>query len=359
MNSLIVYKEIAPQLAAGTAKGYRAGLAAMVRLNKQKILKLADPSAEGIPLRETPLRFAQDDKPPLFKISYTGTDEQLLRNFEVEAFTVAGVMQYECEEKLKAMARSLLDGTHPYLQAHPESSIDVLWRDEAYNILGDYMDVPDMPPPSYLQTNLQTAVNSAYHASQWQRLQELKDVYSAYQYKTREDDRVREEHAVLDNLVADANDPIWDKIWPPNGWNCRCYINPLSDDEMTNISEDDRLGLTDSEGRDGLLQDAKIEPAFQLNSGESESIWGKWLNSKMRDIDFGSVTKTMRDYADSLNLEEETWGNYKSIGDTQKISIKIDGDKITVKTGDKEIEDIIGNIDKYRRGVLMTPKDPG
>jgi SPP1 gp7 family putative phage head morphogenesis protein len=322
-RGLLIYQEMGPQLSEAVKKGYRGGLAAMVKLNKKKILRLADPS--------TPLRFAQDDKPPLFKISYTGTDEQLLRNFEIEALTVAGVLNYECEEKLKAMAKSLIDGTHPYLKSHPESSIEELWRDEAYNILGDYIEVPtephpgpllkgegsSMPPPSYLQTNLQTAVNSSYHAAQWQRLQGMKDVYPAYQYKTREDDRVREEHAALDNLVAQADDPIWNKIWPPNGWNCRCYVNPLGDGELSQVNPADRLHLTDMEKRDSLLKDANVPTEFQRNSGESGSIWGKWLQTKFEDVDYYQKFKEVFDYSRSVGRYQEK-GLIDSILDSNK-----------------------------------------
>lgn len=339
----LIYKEMAPQLADGATAGYRAGLAAMAKLNKKKILQLT----------ENPLNKEEKNFAELFKVAYTGADKRLLQNFEVEAFVVAGVLQYEAEEKLKAMAKSLLDGTHPLLQKHPEMDIAKLWRDEAYSILGQYMDVPDAPAPGILQTNLRTATNSAYHAAQWQRLQDVQDVYPAYQYMTRDDDRVREEHRALHEKVFLANDPIWNIIYPPNGWNCRCYIIPLTNDELASISPQLRVPLTDMKQHDALIEQANIEKNFRRNSGQSASIWGKWLESEMRNINFAQVTKRLRADAEERNLTEEIWGEFVRSGQTVKITIKKSGEKILVKIGDKEIEDDVENIDKYRRGVLL------
>ncbi len=287
---MIVFNEIAPQLAEAAVKGYRGGLAAMVKLNKKKILQLHDTKNAKL----------QNFSEPLFKISYTGTDERLLKNFEVEAFTVAGVMNYECEEKLKSAAKKILDGSHPLLQKNPEADIKALWRDEAYNILADYIDVPEMPPPSFLQTNLRTATVSAYYAAQWQRLQGLKDVYTAYRYKTMNDNRVRESHAALHNKVFNANDPIWDSIFPPNSWNCRCTVEPLSDDELTEIPSDDKVRLEDKEQRAALLSAADVKKDFNRNSGKAESIWGKWLERKFGDKDYEEITDRMKQFVSAM-----------------------------------------------------------
>lgn len=277
---------MAPQLSDGAQRGYRAGLAAMVRLNKKTVLRLAE-------------------KSPLFSISYAGSDERLIQNFEVEAFTVAGVLQYEAEERLKAMAKSIIDGTHPVLQKNPEQDVKALWRDEAYNILADYIDVPDMPPPGQLQTNLRTATNSAYQAAQWQRLQGVKDIYPAYRYKTRNDDRVRDEHALLHDIVARASDPIWQTIWPPNGWNCRCYIEPLSEEELATIAPEMVVNLTDTERRESLVKSAKIDPDFMRNSGKSESIWGKWLKTKLEGKVYREITERMKIVVKQMPKPEE------------------------------------------------------
>ena len=58
------------------------------------------------------------------------------------------------------------------------------------------------------------------------------------QYRTAGDGRVREEHAAMHGITLPADDPFWDKYYPPNGWRCRCTaveVNkgkyPVSDSE--------------------------------------------------------------------------------------------------------------------------------
>lgn len=38
------------------------------------------------------------------------------------------------------------------------------------------------------------------------------------------DGRVREEHMKLHGVILPENDPRWNKIYPPNGWACRCLV---------------------------------------------------------------------------------------------------------------------------------------
>lgn len=260
--NLFIYNYIADKLSGAIDKGYRKGIAGVVLLNKKEILRLAD-------------------TPELFKISYTDTDKVALTNFKVEAFTVAGVMSYECEEKLKQLAVELQQGKHPL--AKGEKDIKKVWVAEAYNILADYVDMPDMPPPRHLQTNLRTAMQSSYHAAQYIRLQDdsVRDLYPAYQYKTLDDVRVREAHRKLHDMIWASNDPVWDNIWPPNGWNCRCYIKPLNQEEALNSNVQP---MTPPEKVSDIVRQGSIGKDFEKNPGLDMSIYGKWLKDKLKTI---------------------------------------------------------------------------
>lgn len=273
-----IYKYIAGKLCNAIDKGYLAGIKNIAKLNKKM------------------LSFSMKFDNPLYDISYTDTDRAMINNFKVEAFTVAGVLSYELEEKLKELAIDIQTGKHPLSKG--EVDIKKLWKDEALSLLSDYIPVKDMPAPSYLNTNLQTAVNSAYHGSRWQRLQDpnIKGFYPAYQYKTRKDPKVRPEHRLLDDKIYFADDPVWLKIWPPNGWNCRCYVNPLTQEEIRE-SNSPVEPQTTSEERKKLLKDAGISKDFDRNSGDIRSIWGKWLDSELSDKDYSEITDNMKVYA--------------------------------------------------------------
>jgi len=282
--NLYIHKYIGSKLYAEIAKGYVKGQDAIIKHNKKNILGFSEPN-------------------PLFDRSYTGIDKEVLRNFQVEAFTVAAAKSYELEEKLKAMALEILSGKHKYLIDNPETDRYALWQDEAYNILADYVPVQDMPSPSDLKTNLRTASTSAYHAAEWIKLQKLQDIYPAYMYCTRRDNRVREAHAMLDGSVYYANDPVWLIIWPPNDWNCRCYIRPLTSEELKAINPE-QIHIMDDAQIDALLKRGIISKDFQRNSGDAKSIWGKWIKQQFNTTDYYKEFKNTYLYANSVSKHE-------------------------------------------------------
>ncbi|WP_443146941.1 phage portal protein family protein [Parabacteroides caeci] len=85
------------------------------------------------------------------------------------------------------------------------------------------------------QTEYETAVLTAESASNYQRLVGQTKLFPYWEYKTVGDDKVRDEHQELDGLVLPANDPRWDKIFPPNGWKCRCFVVPLMAHEANGV----------------------------------------------------------------------------------------------------------------------------
>lgn len=88
---------------------------------------------------------------------------------------------------------------------------------------------------NYLYAEYNHALAAAQMAAKWNGFEQDGDRY-LLQYRTAGDDRVREEHAVLNGTTLPASDPFWDSFTPPNGWNCRCQVvqvrrnkYPLSD----------------------------------------------------------------------------------------------------------------------------------
>lgn len=46
----------------------------------------------------------------VFKIKYTGVERNMLQNFNAECFTVAGILNYRMQEKLKELASNIMKG---------------------------------------------------------------------------------------------------------------------------------------------------------------------------------------------------------------------------------------------------------
>lgn len=79
---------------------------------------------------------------------------------------------------------------------------------------------------AWLETEYNTAVLTGEAAATYNRLKAQADIFPYWEYKTAGDHLVRPAHLLLDGLILPANDPRWKKLFPPNGWNCRCYIVP-------------------------------------------------------------------------------------------------------------------------------------
>lgn len=73
---------------------------------------------------------------------------------------------------------------------------------------------------NYLEAEYEFAVGSSQMAAKWSEFSDS-DRYEL-QYRTAGDNRVRDEHAALNNVTLPKSDPFWSSYTPPNGWNCRC-----------------------------------------------------------------------------------------------------------------------------------------
>ena len=89
--------------------------------------------------------------------------------------------------------------------------------------LNDVKTINNKYNHNYLYAEYNHAVGTSLMAAKWHDFEQDGDRYDL-QYRTANDDRVREEHALLHNTTLPASDPFWDKYYPPNGWNCRCTV---------------------------------------------------------------------------------------------------------------------------------------
>lgn len=75
----------------------------------------------------------------------------------------------------------------------------------------------------YLKAEYDFAVASAQMAAKWERFAAMGDRYDL-QYRTADDERVRDSHARLHNVTLPVESPFWEEYFPPNGWGCRCTV---------------------------------------------------------------------------------------------------------------------------------------
>jgi SPP1 gp7 family putative phage head morphogenesis protein len=154
---------------------------------------------------------------PVTRAMFDGLTDIYRRN----AFTLAGTSDVRLIEKIRNELAQVAEkgGTKRDFQ-------------KAVAALHDEADIKSLNAFS-LDTAFNTAMQKAYSAGRLEQMQEdhIVDALPYWQYWTMEDDRVRPEHAVLDQFLARAIDPVWHKIYPPSGFNCRCAVVPVTAEE--------------------------------------------------------------------------------------------------------------------------------
>ncbi|MFN7400360.1 MAG: phage minor head protein [Sandaracinobacter sp.] len=88
-----------------------------------------------------------------------------------------------------------------------------------------------------LRTIFATNMRVSRAAGQWARIQAVKAARPFLRYSAVLDNRTRPLHARWHGIIRPVDDPIWQTIYPPNGWNCRCQVQQLSQRDL------DRRGL--------------------------------------------------------------------------------------------------------------------
>ena len=148
----------------------------------------------------------------------------------------------------------------------------------------------DKSRKDYLETEYNSAVLTGQSAATYNRLMAQVDIFPYWKYTTAGDKNVRPEHASLNGLILPANDPIWDRLFPPNGWNCRCYIVPRMRHEW------DESELEANRARANAYLDS---PRFER---EAKSGWG--VNRGKAQLVFSEVQRYAKNGKDpdfSLN----------------------------------------------------------
>jgi SPP1 gp7 family putative phage head morphogenesis protein len=125
---------------------------------------------------------------------------------------------------------------------------------------------------SYLQAEYNFAVHSAQAAARWADVEADGDEYNL-QYRTAADDRVRDEHAILNQTTLPPSDSFWSFYYPPNGWNCRCIAvqvlkdkYPLSDPAQ---AMQNGYNATTKVGKDGSDKGS----IFRFNPGKQNQVF--------------------------------------------------------------------------------------
>ncbi len=204
-------------------------------------------------------------------------------------------------------------------------------------------------------------INSAYAVGRYKEQMEDVDFAPYFQYMCILDNKTRPEHKAMHGKVFKYDDPIWQAMYPPNGWNCRCFVNSLTPEEVK------KQGLTVESSKGKLVEVSTIV------GKEEKTLTGYDFNVNGRDFrlvpDAGWNTNLgMFDYIPDLEKYDnkvasqvaETLTNSKAFDNyynkCQNLAKKIEAKAIENLT--KNQKDFIGRgtVEEYAIKELLNKK---
>jgi SPP1 gp7 family putative phage head morphogenesis protein len=142
-----------------------------------------------------------------------------------------------------------------------------------------------------LETIFRTNLQTAYMSGRYQEMMENVADRPYWQYVAVMDSRTRAAHAALNGTVFRYDDPVWNHIYPPNGFRCRCRVTALSEFALkrsgrevasskghltpVEVSDGERLISTVSLKMPGMQEGFVPDPGWDYNPGKSSGRWDK------------------------------------------------------------------------------------
>jgi SPP1 gp7 family putative phage head morphogenesis protein len=163
---------------------------------------------------------------------------------------------------------------------------------------------------NWLETEYNLSIAVGQNAAAYQRFLSEKDTVTSYvQYQTAGDANVRDEHALLHGAIFNISDREAMKIWPPNGYGCRCemiqYIGDTENQVMSGKTAQEML-----DGESGKWSRSQ----FNINRGDLKEVFTK----QQFYSDIKGLSKKLNDMTfDKYDLPE--WDSFKS--DLNNISL--------------------------------------
>ena len=155
-----------------------------------------------------------------------------------KAFMMKNAIDYEAYKKITGYAKSL---AFSLARVEGQSAIDLVkkslddsfkdgqtfreWR-KGVNVAFETAGWTPLSP-WHMENVFRTNLMSVYSAGKYEFCQDADNVVG-YEYSTVGDNRVRSAHSAMDGKVYAKDDPIWNTWMPPNGYQCRCTVIPIT-----------------------------------------------------------------------------------------------------------------------------------
>ncbi|MEZ7891164.1 MAG: phage minor head protein [Candidatus Wallbacteria bacterium] len=180
-----------------------------------------------------------------YKVSFDW--RSMLHEAHNKAFTVAGVTKLEVLKSIReSVDKAIKDGItleQFKKDLKPKLQKQGWWgaKEVTDEATGKTKTV-DLSSPWRLKTIFGTNVQVAYSAGRYKQLMENIEFRPLWKYVAIIDGSTRPAHKALNGKIFRYDDPVWNHIYPPNDWHCRCSVQALrqkdiSGDEIETIDD--------------------------------------------------------------------------------------------------------------------------
>lgn len=161
----------------------------------------------------------------------------LWQESQAKSFTVAKVLNTDILNDIRgALDDALNNGTtlHDFKKnLTPVLQAKGWWgKTEHTDTTTGEVSAAQLGSPRRLKTIYQTNLQTAYMAGRYRSMMESADSHPYWQYVAVLDRRTRPTHRAMNGRVFRYDDALWGAMYPPNGFNCRCRVNPLTADAV-------------------------------------------------------------------------------------------------------------------------------
>lgn len=170
-----------------------------------------------------------------------------------------------------------------------------------------------------LETIFRTNVQTAYSVGRYKEMMAVAKDRPYWQYSAVNDSRTRPTHWEMNGKIFPYGHPFWNTWYPPNGFNCRCGVVTLSQDDIDSENlpvetEDPTGGLVEpiDPVTGNKLPARSLVPDQGFDHNPGKSIWGGIVpkESKSGFTDKGINTYTDYGQRKMENLRKKDYFRY-------------------------------------------------
>ena len=169
---------------------------------------------------------------------YQITDQwhEMVPGAHAKSFTVAKAMRMDILEDIRAAVdEALAEGLTErefIKRLTPKLKAKGWWGRQTWKDGRGEDRTVQLGSPWRLKNIYRNNLQSSYMAGRYRRQLALVDERPYWQYVAVMDSRTRPSHRAMNGRVFRWDDPIWQYLYPPNGWNCRCRVRALTERQM-------------------------------------------------------------------------------------------------------------------------------